>query len=78
MHHLSVFPDFRQAWKVQHELSDILFLIVSAVICGAEGWNKIEDFGHAKLNFLRQYGDFSAGAPSHYTLARVMALVNAE
>ncbi|MBS4155576.1 transposase family protein, partial [Cobetia sp. MC34] len=58
MHHLSIVSDFRQAWKVQHQLSDILFLIVCAVICGAEGWDEIEDFGHAKLDFLRQYGDF--------------------
>ncbi|MBS4155531.1 ISAs1 family transposase, partial [Cobetia sp. MC34] len=78
MHHLSIVPDFRQAWKVQHQLSDILFLIVCAVICGAEGWDEIEDFGRAKLDFLRQYGDFEAGVPSHDTLARVMALVNAE
>ncbi len=74
MHHLSIVPDFRQAWKVQHQLSDILFLTVCAVICGAEGWDEIEDFGHAKLDFLRQYGDFEAGVPSHDTLARVMAL----
>ena len=78
MHHLSIVPDFRQAWKVQHQMSDILFLTVGAVICGAEGWDEIEDFGHAKLDFLRQYGDFEAGVPSHDTLARVMALVNAE
>jgi predicted transposase YbfD/YdcC len=78
MHHLSIVPDFRQAWKVQHQLSDILFLTVCAVICGAEEWDEIEDFGHAKLDFLRQYGNFEAGVPSHDTLARVMALVNAE
>ncbi len=58
VHHLSIVLDFRQAWKVQHQLSDILFLTVCAVICGAEGWDEIEDFGHAKLDFHRQYGDF--------------------
>ncbi|RAR56801.1 DDE family transposase [Onishia taeanensis] len=78
MHHFSIVPDFRQAGKVQHQLSDILFLTVCAVICGAEGWDEIEDFGHAKLDFLSQYGDFGAGVPSHDTLARVMALVRAE
>lgn len=77
MHHLSIVPDFRQAWKIRHQLSDILFLTVCAVICGAEGWEEIEDFGHAKLDFLRQYGDFSEGVPSHDTLASVMALINA-
>ena len=76
--YLSVVPDFRQPWKVQHQLSDILFLVVCAVICGAEGWDEIEDFGHAKLDFLRQYGDFSDGIPSQDTLARVMALINAK
>ncbi len=35
MHHLSIVPDFRQAWKIRHQLSDILFLTVCAVICGA-------------------------------------------
>lgn len=62
--YLSAVPDFRQPWKVQHQLSDILFLVVCAVICGSEGWDEIEDFGHAKLDFLRQYGDFSDGIPS--------------
>jgi len=76
--HLSVIPDFRQSWKVQHQLSDILFLVVCAVICGSEGWEEIEDFGHSKLDFLRQYGAFDGGIPSHDTLARVMALIDAD
>ncbi|WP_459382082.1 transposase family protein [Halomonas sp. NCCP-2165] len=29
----------------------MLLLTVCAVICGAEGWDEIEDFGHAKLDF---------------------------
>ena len=46
-----------------------------AVICGSEGWDEIEDFGHSKLDSLRQYGNFNDGIPSHDTLARV---INAE
>lgn len=78
LHYLSIIPDFRQSWKMQHQLSDILFLVVCAVICGSEGWNEIEDFGHSKLDFLRQYGNFTDGIPSHDTLARVMALINVD
>ncbi|CAD6165757.1 transposase family protein, partial [Escherichia coli] len=37
MEHISVIPDYRQAWKVEHKLSDILLLIISAVISGTEG-----------------------------------------
>ncbi|MBE0507769.1 MAG: transposase family protein, partial [Marinospirillum sp.] len=43
MEHLSVIKDFRQAWKVEHKLTDILLLTVCGVICGAEGWEEIED-----------------------------------
>jgi len=41
-----------------------LFLVVCAVICGSEGWSEIEDFVHSKLDFLRQYGNFTGGIPS--------------
>ena len=45
MEHISIIPDYRQAWKVEHKLSDILLLTICAVISGAEGWEDIEDFG---------------------------------
>ena len=58
MEHISVIPDYRQAWNVEHKLSDILLLTICAVISGAEGWEDIEDFGETHLDFLKQYGDF--------------------
>ncbi|EHX8088714.1 transposase family protein, partial [Escherichia coli] len=36
MEHISITPDYRQAWKVEHKLSDILLLTIFAVISGAE------------------------------------------
>ncbi|ELC09465.1 H repeat-associated protein ydcC [Escherichia coli KTE10] len=45
MGHISIIPDYRQAWKMEHKLSDILLLTICAVISGAEGWEDIEDFG---------------------------------
>lgn len=47
--HFSVIRDFRQLGKVQHELIDVLFLAVTTVISGCEGWKEIEDFGNDKL-----------------------------
>ena len=55
MEHISIIPDYRQAWKVEHKLSDILLLTICAVISGAEGWEDIEDFGETHLDFLKQY-----------------------
>lgn len=74
--HLSVIKDFRQSGKVHHLLSDILFLMVAAVIAGAEGWEEIEDFGREREDWLKNYGDFTQGIPSHDTIARVMSLIN--
>uniref|UniRef100_UPI0011130EA2 transposase family protein n=1 Tax=Vibrio anguillarum TaxID=55601 RepID=UPI0011130EA2 len=61
--HISVISDPRQAWKVEHSLTDIIFLMVTAVIAGAEGWEDIEDFGEDNLEWLQQYGDFGNGIP---------------
>jgi len=32
-----VIKNFRQGWKIEHKLTDILMLLICAVICGAEG-----------------------------------------
>ena len=56
----------------KHNLMDILLLAISAVMSGSEGWEDIENFGHIKLDWLRQYGSFEAGVPRHDTIARVM------
>lgn len=74
--HFSILQDYRQTGKIDHKLSDILLLVICAVIAGAEGWEEIEDFGHDRLTWLQEYADFDNGIPSHDTLARVMSLIN--
>lgn len=76
MKHIAIIPDYRQAWKVEHKLSDILLLTICAVISGAEGWEDIEDFGIVHLDFLKLYGDFDNGIPVHDTIARVISCVS--
>lgn len=61
----------------KHNLLDILFLAVTAVMSGSEGWEDIENFGHIKLDWLRQYRDFEAGIPRHDTIARVICRLKA-
>jgi len=55
----------------RHLLSDILTLAVLAVIAGAEGWEDIEEFGHSKHEWLKQYLSLENGIPSHDTISRV-------
>ena len=74
--HISVIQDPRQDWKISHSLSDILFLSIVAIISGAEGWEDIADFGHDQIDWLRKYGEFKNGTPSHHTIARIFASMN--
>lgn len=71
--HFSIIPDPRIDRCKRHKLIDILFLCMAAVVCGAEGWEEIEDFGHAREGWLRQYLPFANGIPGHDTIARVMS-----
>jgi predicted transposase YbfD/YdcC len=56
-----------------HRLSDILFITLCAVICGADEWTEIELFGRAKFDWLRTFLELPHGIPSHDTFGRVFA-----
>ncbi len=73
MSHFSRIPDPRIERCKRHDLMDILFLSISAVLCGAEGWEEIEDFGKARVAWLRQYFPYANGIPKHDTIARVLS-----
>ncbi|WP_247686904.1 transposase family protein [Pseudoalteromonas luteoviolacea] len=74
--HFSSIDDPRQQSKVQHLLSDILFLTISAVIAGCQGWEEIEDFAHDKLPWLRKFITLANGVPRHDTIARVISRID--
>jgi len=66
-------PDPRKAEQCDHLLIDILFIAVCAVICGADGFTDMEEFGLAKEVWLRQFLQLPNGIPSHDTFNRVLA-----
>jgi predicted transposase YbfD/YdcC len=59
-----------------HRLRDIIILAICGVICGAEGWVEIEEFGKAKEAFFTDLLDLPNGIPSHDTFGRVFALID--
>ena len=65
----------RVAGRCAHPLETILFLVVAAVISGADGPADIEDFGKEKQEWLEQFVAFPAGIPSHDTIGRLLALI---
>jgi predicted transposase YbfD/YdcC len=69
-------PDPRIERCRRHKLIDILFITICAIICGADSFTEMEDFGEAKEAWLRQFLELPNGIPSHDTFRRVLGLVN--
>jgi predicted transposase YbfD/YdcC len=65
-------PDPR-AKNVIHKLHDILVIAICGVICGADGWAEVEEFGNSKLAWFGTFLDLPNGIPSHDTFGRVFA-----
>ena len=68
-------PDPRQG-SVVHRLHDMVVIAVLAVICGADGWVQVEQFGRAKFKWLGTFLDLPGGVPSHDTFGRVFAALD--
>lgn len=74
--HFADVPDPRIARHRWHKLSDILVIAVCAVLCGAESYPAIEDFGHEREEWLKQFLELPEGIPSHDTFNRVLRLLD--
>tara|TARA_R110002167_G_scaffold1767_1_gene8478 strand:+ start:36377 stop:37501 length:1125 start_codon:yes stop_codon:yes gene_type:complete len=73
--HFAAVTDERQQYKVKYPLLDILLITLVGVICGADGWEAIEEVGKNKLKLLKKYGYFHYGIPVHDTIARIISAI---
>jgi hypothetical protein len=71
-------PHSFHAPNLRHDLIDILVIAVYAVICGAEGWEDIEDYGHAQAEWFTEVLDLPHGIPGHDTFRRVLSPLDPE
>jgi predicted transposase YbfD/YdcC len=76
--HFSKVSDPRIERTKRHKLLDIICIAICAVICGADNWVEVENFGQQKLAWLRTFLELPNGIPSHDTFGRVFALMNPE
>ena len=53
--HFEDLPDPRQQGKVLYPLAEIILTSLSAIICGADSYVEIAEFGEAKIDFLKQF-----------------------
>jgi predicted transposase YbfD/YdcC len=73
---LKKIDDPRREHQKFHSLFDILVISICAVICGAEHWTEIEEFGEAKQQWFSSFLELENGIPSHDTFRRVFSLLD--
>lgn len=56
-----------------HKLQDLVTIAICGVICGADTWVDIEDFGKSKEAWFRRFLELPNGIPSHDTFGSVFA-----
>lgn len=60
----------------EHLLVDIIFITIAGVICGADSWNDIENYGKSKESWLKQFLKLPNGIPSHDTFNRLYSAID--
>jgi predicted transposase YbfD/YdcC len=77
--HFSSLPDPRvHIKKNEHKLIDIIVTAICAVICGADNWHEISQYGIAKQDWLKTFLHLPNGIPSHDTFNRIFHLLRPE
>ena len=76
--HFEPLDDPRILLKSAHKLIDMIVIAICAVICAADTWTDIEEFGHSKIEWLKTFLELPNGIPSHDTFGRVFSLLSAK
>lgn len=62
----------------RYPLSEVLVLVVSAMLAHCESWEDIADHGEDRHAWFREHGMFPESTPSHDTLTRIFRLLDAQ
>jgi predicted transposase YbfD/YdcC len=76
--HFETLQDPRVPRCRRHNLLDIVFLTIAGMASGANTFVAIEKFGRDRKAWLQKYLELPHGIPSHDTLGRVFAALDAE
>ena len=74
--HFKKLRDPRIDRRKDHRLHDILIIAISSMLCGAETFVDMEDFGLAKEDWFKTFLDLPNGIPSHDTFGRVFGMLD--
>jgi predicted transposase YbfD/YdcC len=74
--HFADLPDPRREQGRIHRLDEIVFIATCAVLCGADNWVQVADYGRSKLDWLATFLELPGGIPSHDTFRRTFCLID--
>ncbi len=78
LHHFTNIKDPRIDRQKRHLLPNIFFITICAVICGADDWSTVEEFGKSNEEWFTEQLDLEHGIPSHDTFGRVFSLIDTQ
>lgn len=76
--HFKTLTDPRSSRNRLYTMAEILLVTLCAAICGAEGWEDVEDFGKVKMDYLRTILPYKNGTPSDDTVRRFFRALDPE
>ena len=71
--HFAKVTDPRVDRGTNYDLVEMIFIAITATMCGAQGWADIERFAMAKFEWFERFIPLEKGVASHDTLGRVFA-----
>ena len=74
--HLAIITDPRVNRTKDHALIDILVIAICGLLCRAETFNDLADFGNAKHDWFKTFLELPNGIPSHDTFNRVFSALD--
>jgi predicted transposase YbfD/YdcC len=76
--HFEKLPDPRVNRTKDHDLIDVLIIALCSLLCAAESFYDMEEFGRAKQDWFKTFLALRHGIPSHDTFNRVLAALDPE
>jgi len=70
--------DTRRERSVWYPLHEVLFIMLTAVICGATSYVKVEMFGKSKEKWLKKYLKLEHGIPDACTFRNVIKAIDTQ
>jgi predicted transposase YbfD/YdcC len=73
--YLEMIPDPR-SFRLKHRLVDVVAIAILSKICGAEGWEDMQEFSLSRQEWLKTFLELPGGIPSPDTFRRVISSLN--